>query len=140
MSTDKKPVTFSDWNRLDKFETEIGAKLGKPREKVTNIQKMIDISHDWLVQIFKFLLQMCSSIIYIVIYCIYRSCCSVLYVHIGELVKLALLKCLDHLQTDNYSIVLGLGWAIWIKGKNHVRTLYFDVIYMRRASCLIIWK
>lgn len=43
---DKKPVTFSDWNRLDKFETEIGAKLGKPREKVTNIQRMIDISHD----------------------------------------------------------------------------------------------
>ncbi|XP_063608887.1 NADPH:adrenodoxin oxidoreductase, mitochondrial-like [Penaeus indicus] len=42
----KNPVTFSDWNRLDKFETEVGAKLGKPREKVTNIQKMLDISHD----------------------------------------------------------------------------------------------
>ncbi|XP_042874385.1 NADPH:adrenodoxin oxidoreductase, mitochondrial-like isoform X1 [Penaeus japonicus] len=41
-----RPVTFTDWNRLDKFEVEAGTKLGKPREKVTNVQKMLDITYD----------------------------------------------------------------------------------------------
>lgn len=44
--TGLRPVTFTDWNRLDKFEVEAGTKLGKPREKVTNVQKMLDITYD----------------------------------------------------------------------------------------------
>ncbi|KAK7068060.1 hypothetical protein SK128_024381 [Halocaridina rubra] len=37
------PVTFTDWCRLDEFEVTSGQKLGKPREKVTDIKKMLEI-------------------------------------------------------------------------------------------------
>ncbi|KAG7173501.1 NADPH:adrenodoxin oxidoreductase-like 3 [Homarus americanus] len=40
-----QPVSFDQWNRLNQYEVETGAKLGKPREKVSNIKHMMDIIH-----------------------------------------------------------------------------------------------
>ncbi|XP_068231767.1 NADPH:adrenodoxin oxidoreductase, mitochondrial [Palaemon carinicauda] len=38
-----QPVTFDDWNRLDDYEIKTGTRLGKPREKVTDVEKMLDV-------------------------------------------------------------------------------------------------
>ena len=35
-------VTFADWKRLDALEIEAGKPLGKPREKITVVQDMLD--------------------------------------------------------------------------------------------------
>ncbi|KAJ1644078.1 NADPH-adrenodoxin reductase [Coemansia asiatica] len=40
---DKFCVTNRDWKRLENYEFDAGRKLGKPREKVTNVEKMLDI-------------------------------------------------------------------------------------------------
>lgn len=37
------PVTFDDWTRLDDYEIKAGTDLGKPREKVTEVRKMLDL-------------------------------------------------------------------------------------------------
>ena len=38
------PITFIDWKKIDAYEIMMGLNLGKPREKMTNISKMISIS------------------------------------------------------------------------------------------------
>ena len=35
------PVTFDDWKRIDAKEKELGKVSGKPREKITNVDKMV---------------------------------------------------------------------------------------------------
>ena len=35
------PVTFKDWKKIDSKERELGKIHGKPREKITNIEKMM---------------------------------------------------------------------------------------------------
>ena len=37
-------VTYSDWRKIDKAECERGAELGKPREKITDVKKMLEIA------------------------------------------------------------------------------------------------
>ncbi|GFN81068.1 NADPH:adrenodoxin oxidoreductase, mitochondrial [Plakobranchus ocellatus] len=43
-SLESKVVTFSDWKKIDKAEAEAGEKVGKPREKITDIEQMIKIA------------------------------------------------------------------------------------------------
>ena len=38
-----QPTTFSDWEKLDSVEVRDGERAGKPREKITSIQTMLDI-------------------------------------------------------------------------------------------------
>ncbi len=38
------PVTFIDWKKIDAYEIMMGLSLGKPREKVTRISKMISLA------------------------------------------------------------------------------------------------
>ncbi|KAJ3171337.1 hypothetical protein HDU87_008363 [Geranomyces variabilis] len=37
------PVSFSDWKHIDRVETELGAKRGKPREKLVDVKAMMDV-------------------------------------------------------------------------------------------------
>ena len=37
-------VTFTNWEKIDKAETEAGEKIGKPREKIVDIQQMIKVA------------------------------------------------------------------------------------------------
>lgn len=37
-------VSFDDWKRLDQYETNLGSRLGKPREKIIQIEQMIEIA------------------------------------------------------------------------------------------------
>ena len=37
-------VSFDDWMKIDKEEQIRGAKLGKPREKITDIQEILRIA------------------------------------------------------------------------------------------------
>ncbi|XP_050303335.1 LOW QUALITY PROTEIN: NADPH:adrenodoxin oxidoreductase, mitochondrial [Anthonomus grandis grandis] len=37
-------VEWSDWEKIDKYEVEQGEKLGKPREKVLDVRKMLEIA------------------------------------------------------------------------------------------------
>ncbi|SHH10851.1 FAD-dependent oxidoreductase [Cognatishimia maritima] len=39
-------VDFSRWERIDTLEREEGARRGKPREKFTRVQSMLDVSQD----------------------------------------------------------------------------------------------
>ncbi len=39
-----KVVHFSDWQRIDRMEQLLGSTKGKPREKIVDINKMIDIA------------------------------------------------------------------------------------------------
>lgn len=39
------PVTFDEWEKIDKEECERGKKLGKPREKIVDISEMLKIAH-----------------------------------------------------------------------------------------------
>ena len=41
---ERKPdfVTYEDWLRIDELEIERGKALGKPRDKYTSIQEMMD--------------------------------------------------------------------------------------------------
>ena len=36
------PVTFEDWEKIDQVEKSNGGKVGKPREKIVNVQKMLE--------------------------------------------------------------------------------------------------
>lgn len=37
----KKLVSWSDWERIDKEERRRGSELGKPREKMTDVQELL---------------------------------------------------------------------------------------------------
>lgn len=37
-------VTYEDWKKLDAHETRLGLTKGKPREKIVNVQQMLDFS------------------------------------------------------------------------------------------------
>ena len=37
------PTTFSDWEKIDAVELSEGERLGKPREKVTSVDRMLEI-------------------------------------------------------------------------------------------------
>ena len=42
-----KPVRFQDWKQIDSKEREVGKIQGKPREKITNVTKMLStIDHE----------------------------------------------------------------------------------------------
>ncbi len=36
-------VTFADWKKLDEYEVKQGQNRGSPREKVVDVQKMLNI-------------------------------------------------------------------------------------------------
>ncbi|MCA9409476.1 MAG: NADP oxidoreductase, partial [Candidatus Omnitrophica bacterium] len=36
-------ITFSDWKKIDAAEIERGQKIGKPREKLTSVEEMLDL-------------------------------------------------------------------------------------------------
>ncbi|KAI8326059.1 nucleotide-binding domain-containing protein [Martensiomyces pterosporus] len=40
---DEKRVSHEDWKRLEAFEFQVGNNIGKPREKITQIDSMLDI-------------------------------------------------------------------------------------------------
>ncbi|KAJ2825120.1 hypothetical protein FBU31_003802 [Coemansia sp. 'formosensis'] len=42
-------VTNAQWKRLEAFEAEAGQSAGKPREKVTDIEQMLDIVKSCIV-------------------------------------------------------------------------------------------
>lgn len=37
-------VSYNDWKRLDAYETNLGLSKGKPREKILDVHKMIELS------------------------------------------------------------------------------------------------
>lgn len=39
-----KPVTFSDWEKIDHVETRRGEALGRPREKLLTVKEMLDVA------------------------------------------------------------------------------------------------
>lgn len=38
-------INWQQWEKIDKYETEQGKKLGKPREKICDVEKMIEIGN-----------------------------------------------------------------------------------------------
>ncbi|KAL4239315.1 hypothetical protein ACF0H5_000132 [Mactra antiquata] len=40
-----KTVSFKDWNKIDMIETTDGENIGKPREKIADIDKLLNIAH-----------------------------------------------------------------------------------------------
>ena len=40
-----RPVTFSDWQKIDMVEKSRGESCGKPREKVVDVVEMLDIAY-----------------------------------------------------------------------------------------------
>ena len=42
-ATGMRPTTFADWEKIDKLEQSEGERRDKPREKVTSIERMLDI-------------------------------------------------------------------------------------------------
>lgn len=39
-----KPVTFSDWEKIDEVETQRGEAMGKPREKLLTVEEMLEVA------------------------------------------------------------------------------------------------
>lgn len=37
-------VEWKDWEKIDKYEVSQGEKVGKPREKVVDVKKMLEIA------------------------------------------------------------------------------------------------
>lgn len=37
-------VSYKDWKKLDAYETNLGLSKGKPREKIVNLQKMLELT------------------------------------------------------------------------------------------------
>jgi adrenodoxin-NADP+ reductase len=37
-------VSYDDWKKLDAHETTLGVSRGKPREKILNIEKMLELT------------------------------------------------------------------------------------------------
>lgn len=46
LSRGVRPVFFDQWNKIDQVEMEKGKELGKPREKITSVQDMLDIAYE----------------------------------------------------------------------------------------------
>jgi len=40
-----RTVTFSDWQKIDAVEKSRGESHGKPREKIVDVDEMLDIAH-----------------------------------------------------------------------------------------------
>ena len=40
-------MTFENWEKIDRLEKIDGEKVGKPREKIVNVQKMLDCVKGW---------------------------------------------------------------------------------------------
>ena len=41
-----RPVSFADWEKIDRVECERGRKLGKPREKIVSTEEMLRIINE----------------------------------------------------------------------------------------------
>lgn len=41
---DVNPVSFSDWKKIDEAERKNGEEKGKPREKIVDIEEMLDVA------------------------------------------------------------------------------------------------
>lgn len=39
-----RSVSYDDWKRLDAYETNLGSKRGKPREKIIDLNQMLEIT------------------------------------------------------------------------------------------------
>jgi len=39
-----KPVTFSDWEKIDQEERRRGGAEGKPREKLLDVREMLEVA------------------------------------------------------------------------------------------------
>jgi len=39
------PVTFSDWQKIDAVEKSRGESCGKPREKIVDVDEMLNVAH-----------------------------------------------------------------------------------------------
>ena len=39
-----KPVTFSEWEKIDSEEVRRGAAIGKPREKLLTVEEMLQVA------------------------------------------------------------------------------------------------
>lgn len=44
-----KPVTFSDWEKIDNVEVRRGKASGKPREKIRTVEEMLQVVRAWLL-------------------------------------------------------------------------------------------
>ena len=42
--TGASPVSFSDWEKIDAEEVRLGEVCGKPREKVTSLEAMLELA------------------------------------------------------------------------------------------------
>ena len=42
--TGLKPVTFTQWEKIDKLEQQRGSEMGKPREKVISLEEMVTVA------------------------------------------------------------------------------------------------
>ena len=40
-----RPVTFSDWEKIDAVEKSRGESCGKPREKIVDVDEMLNVAH-----------------------------------------------------------------------------------------------
>ena len=40
-----KPVTFSDWEKIDAVEKSRGESCRKPREKIVDVDEMLNVAH-----------------------------------------------------------------------------------------------
>lgn len=43
----KQIVSFSDWDKIDLEEIQRGTPIGKPREKIVDIEEMLQVAHSW---------------------------------------------------------------------------------------------
>ena len=39
-------MTFDDWDKIDAVESQRGEQIGKPREKLVDVQEMLRIAFD----------------------------------------------------------------------------------------------
>lgn len=44
--TESQPVSFADWERIDRVERRRGEVSGKPREKIVSIEEMMRIVNE----------------------------------------------------------------------------------------------
>lgn len=40
-------ISFEDWEKIDQEERKRGKAVGKPREKIVDIQEMLSIAENW---------------------------------------------------------------------------------------------
>lgn len=46
LSRGVRPVFFDEWHKIDRVEQKRGKAVGKPREKITSVQEMLNIAHE----------------------------------------------------------------------------------------------